>query len=177
MKSKGQFPYSLSLTSSLRTCFPFPKRAESEILGQLGLAMQLLQSLRVRWAKLLHRHNDDERLNDPHHAGIYGVSTDLVMSRTRELGIRLALGAESANVFKLVLPRGMSPAVFGRLAGVALSLLATPPMSSSLLGVRPFDLPTLAAAAMFLSTVAFAACYVPARRAMCVDPMIVRRYE
>jgi predicted permease len=109
--------------------------------------------------------------------GIYGVTSYLVMSRTPEIGIRVALGARPADVRKLVLIRGMAPVVFGCLTGVALSFLLTPLLSALLFGVRPFDLPTLTAVVFFLSAVGFLSCYVPARRAMRVDPMVALRYE
>ncbi len=109
--------------------------------------------------------------------GIYGVTSYLVTLRTSEIGVRMALGALPADVRRLVLVRGMAPLVFGCLIGIGLSFPVTPLMSALLFGVRPIDPPTLVAAASLLSAVAFLACYVPARRAMRVDPMVALRYE
>ena len=109
--------------------------------------------------------------------GVYGVTSYLTASRTSEIGIRMALGASPGDVRKLVLLSGMAPVVLGCAIGIALSLPLTPLLSSLLFGVRPFDLPTLAAAAFFLSIIGFFACYIPARRAMRVDPMVALRYE
>jgi putative ABC transport system permease protein len=109
--------------------------------------------------------------------GIYGVTSYLVISRTPEIGIRVALGARPADVRKLVLIGGMAPVVLGCLTGCALSFLLTPLLSALLFGVRPFDLSTLTAVVLFLSSIGFLACYVPARRAMRVDPMVALRYE
>jgi len=98
--------------------------------------------------------------------GIYGVTSYLVMSRTPEMGIRMAMGASPRDVGKLVLARGMAPVVLGCLVGIALSFPLTPLLSALLFGVRPIDVPTFAASAILLSLVGFLACYIPARRAM-----------
>jgi predicted permease len=109
--------------------------------------------------------------------GIYGVTSYLVKLRTAEIGIRMALGAAPADVRKLVLLRGMAPVVLGCIVGIALSLQLTPLLSSLLFGVHPIDAPTFMATALFLSAVGFFACYIPARRAMKVDPMVALHYE
>ena len=109
--------------------------------------------------------------------GVYGVTSYLVMSRTPEIGVRMALGAQPADVRKLVLGHGMLPVACGCLIGIALSVPLTPLLSALLFGVRPIDSRTLAAAALFLSVIGFFACYIPARRAMRVDPMVALRYE
>ncbi|HKW87148.1 MAG TPA: ABC transporter permease [Candidatus Acidoferrales bacterium] len=109
--------------------------------------------------------------------GIYGVTSYLVMSRTPEIGIRMALGAIPADVRKLVLVRGMAPVILGCLIGIALSLPLTPLLSTLLFGVRPIDTPTFVAVAILLSIVGFLSCYIPARRAVRVDPMVALRYE
>ncbi len=109
--------------------------------------------------------------------GIYGINSYLVMSRTRELGIRMALGATPANVLRLVFVRGMAAALLGCVFGIVLSFPLTPLLSSLLFGVHPFDISTLVAAALFLSAVCFVACFVPARRATRVDPMTALRHE
>jgi ABC-type antimicrobial peptide transport system permease subunit len=109
--------------------------------------------------------------------GIYGVTSYLVKLRTAEIGIRMALGALPADVRKLVLIRGMVPVVFGCLIGIALLFPLTPLLSVLLFGVRPIDAPTFLSAALFLSGVGLFACYIPARRAVRVDPMVALRYE
>jgi putative ABC transport system permease protein len=109
--------------------------------------------------------------------GIYGVTSYLVMARTPEIGIRMALGARPAQVRRLVLRRGMAPVVLGCLAGLGLSFLLTPLLSALLFGVKPTDMATLAVAAVCLCGASFLACSIPARRAMKVDPMVALRYE
>ncbi|HKF51578.1 MAG TPA: ABC transporter permease [Candidatus Acidoferrales bacterium] len=109
--------------------------------------------------------------------GIYGVTSYLVKSRTSEIGIRMALGASPRDVRRLVLRSGMAPVVFGCLIGIALSLPLTPLLAALLFGVRPMDAPTFAATALFLCGVGFFSCYIPARRAMKVDPLVALRYE
>jgi predicted permease len=109
--------------------------------------------------------------------GVYGVTSYLVMSRTPEIGVRMALGAQPSDVRGLVFGRGMLPVVCGCLLGIVLSLPLTPLISALLFGVRPIDLPTLLLAALFLSAIGFLSCYIPARRAMRVDPMVALRHE
>ncbi|HEV2387178.1 MAG TPA: ABC transporter permease [Candidatus Acidoferrales bacterium] len=109
--------------------------------------------------------------------GIYGVVSCLVTLRTGEIGLRMALGAIPADVRRMVLRNGMAPVVFGCLVGIALSVALTPLLAALLFGVRPNDLATLAATALFLSGVGLLACYIPARRAMRVDPMVALRYQ
>jgi putative ABC transport system permease protein len=109
--------------------------------------------------------------------GIYGVISCLVMLRTPEIGIRMSLGALPAQVRRLVLIRGMAPVALGCLVGLALSFVFTPLLSALLFGVRPIDAATLAVAALCLCAASFFACYIPARRAMKVDPIVALRYE
>ncbi|MGA8595809.1 MAG: FtsX-like permease family protein [Bryobacteraceae bacterium] len=109
--------------------------------------------------------------------GIYGVTSYLVMLRTPEIGIRMALGALPSDVRKLVLIRGMAPVALGCVAGLALSFPLTPLLSALLFGVRPIDTATLMASAVFLCGASFFACYIPARRSMKVDPMVALRCE
>src|SRR5262245_989098 len=109
--------------------------------------------------------------------GVYGVIAYSVSQRTREIGIRMALGAESASVLNLVLARGMKLAAMGLGAGLLASLVVTRVVKTMLFGVGPTDPLTLASAAALLATVALAATYVPARRATRVDPMVVLRSE
>jgi putative ABC transport system permease protein len=109
--------------------------------------------------------------------GIYGVTTYVVAQRTQEIGIRMALGARMSDVLKLVLKSGMSLALIGAAVGVAGALATTRVMSSLLFGVAPTDLATFTAVVGVLVAVAFVACYIPARRATKVNPLIALRYE
>jgi putative ABC transport system permease protein len=109
--------------------------------------------------------------------GIYGVTAYSVAQRTQEIGIRMALGARMIDVLKLVLRGGMSLALIGAAIGLASAFAVTRVMSSLLFGVTPTDLATFAAVALLLLVVAFLACYIPARRATKVDPLVALRYE
>jgi putative ABC transport system permease protein len=109
--------------------------------------------------------------------GIYGVTSYAVAQRTQEIGIRMALGARMSDVLKLVLRSGMSLALIGAAIGLAGAFATTRVMSSLLFGVAPTDLATFTAVALVLIAVAFIACYIPARRATKVDPLVALRYE
>ncbi|HVS83936.1 MAG TPA: ABC transporter permease [Pyrinomonadaceae bacterium] len=109
--------------------------------------------------------------------GIYGVTSYAVAQRTQEIGIRMALGAQMSDVLKLVLRSGMSLALMGAAFGVAGAFATTRVMSSLLFGVAPTDLATFTAVVVVLVVVAFVACYIPARRATKVDPLVALRYE
>jgi putative ABC transport system permease protein len=127
---------------------------ESVVLGFLGLLALVLTAI-----------------------GVYGVVAYSVAQRTRELGIRMALGAQRKDVLKLVLREGLilvaSGSVIGLLACYWLSRL----VASQLYGVSPYDPATLVSVAVLLATVAFLASYIPARRATKVDPLVALRYE
>ncbi len=109
--------------------------------------------------------------------GIYGVVSYVAGQRTHEIGIRLALGAQRRDILRLVLAEGSKLALIGVAAGIAAALGLTQLMSSILYGVSPMDPLTFAAVAVLLITIALAACYLPARRAMHVDPIVALRYE
>lgn len=109
--------------------------------------------------------------------GIYGVTTYTVAQRTQEIGIRMALGARMSHVLKLVLRNGMSLALIGAAIGLAGSFAITRVMSNLLFGVAPTDVVTFGVVSMILIAVAFVACFIPARRAAKVDPLVALRYE
>jgi putative ABC transport system permease protein len=110
-------------------------------------------------------------------AGIYGVMAYFVAQRTQEIGVRLALGAQRRDVLKLVLRKGMALAVIGLTLGVAGAIALTRFMRTLLFEVTPTDPLTFCAVALCLVVVALVACYVPARRATKVDPLVALRYE
>ncbi|MBV8513838.1 MAG: ABC transporter permease [Acidobacteria bacterium] len=109
--------------------------------------------------------------------GIYGVMSYTVGQRTQEIGVRMAMGAQPRNMLALILGRGAWLALVGIAAGTLGALALTRFLSSLLFGIAPKDPLTFFGVALLLFGVALAACYVPARRAMRVDPMVALRYE
>ncbi|MGC9951326.1 MAG: FtsX-like permease family protein [Bryobacteraceae bacterium] len=109
--------------------------------------------------------------------GIYGVLSYLAGQRTHEIGIRMALGAQRSDVLRLILGHGAKMALIGVAVGVVASLALTRLMDKLLFGVSAYDPLTFIAVACLLILVALAASYIPARRAMRVDPTVALRYE
>jgi predicted permease len=131
-----------------------PQRVAASVSGSLGLFGVLLAAI-----------------------GIYGLTAYSVTRRTREIGIRMALGAQRADVLVMILRQGMSLAVTGCVIGLILAAAAGRLLTAFLLGMTPIDPVTFAAAAALFVAISLAACFVPARRAARTDPMVALRYE
>ena len=129
-------------------------RTGAELLGTFGLLALVLAAI-----------------------GTYGVMSYSVNQRTQEIGIRMALGAQPGNVVRLILLNGMAMVVAGVVVGLGLSVLLAKSMNTLLYGIGMFDAPSFLSTAGLLIVVALGACYIPARRAMRVDPIVALRYE
>lgn len=129
-------------------------RVGAELLGTFGLLALILASI-----------------------GTYGVMSYSVSQRTQEIGIRMSLGAQSRDVLRLILAGGLAMVCTGVVFGLAISTLLSRSVSSLLFGIGAFDAPSFLSTAALLILVAMAACWIPARRAIRVDPVIALRYE
>jgi predicted permease len=131
-----------------------PQRIAAILLGVFGLLALVLASI-----------------------GLYGVMAHSVSQRTQEIGIRMALGATSRDVLKLVVGQGMLLAAIGVVVGLGGAFAVTRFLSTLLYGVSATDAMTFAGTPLLLAAVAFIACFIPAYRATKVDPMVALRYE
>lgn len=109
--------------------------------------------------------------------GIYGVTAHIVAQRRREIGIRAALGAQRRDLMRLVLGQGAGLALAGLAVGIVAGLGLTQFLRTFLYGINPSDPATFAGVIILIAGVTLAACYIPARRAMRVDPMVALRHE
>jgi ABC-type antimicrobial peptide transport system permease subunit len=109
--------------------------------------------------------------------GLYSVISYSVSQRTREIGIRMGLGAQRRDVFEMVVAQGFKLTLIGLAIGIAGALALTRFLSSLLYGVKPTDPLTFIGVSVLLAAVALLACYIPASRAVRVDPMVALRYE
>lgn len=109
--------------------------------------------------------------------GIYGVLGYSVTRRTREIGIRMALGARPRDMVMLILQEGARLAILGLLIGATAATIVTQFLKSLLFGITSTDPLTFLAVAIVLFSIALLACYLPARRAACVNPIVALRYE
>ncbi len=109
--------------------------------------------------------------------GVYGVVSYSASQRTNEIGVRMALGAQSADILKLVVSEGLSLVLIGLGIGLAAALGLTRLMANMLFGIKPYDPITYSSAVILLLAVAFVACFIPAHRSTRIDPMVALRYE
>ncbi|MGH9871746.1 MAG: ABC transporter permease [Pyrinomonadaceae bacterium] len=132
----------------------FPFRMAATVLGSFGVLAIILAAI-----------------------GIYGVMSYVVASRTREIGVRIALGAANRDVLLLIIRQGMTLALAGLAIGLVIAFGVAQLVAKLLFGVSPLDPVTFAGVSLLLGAVAMLACYIPARRAVKVDPLVALRYE
>jgi predicted permease len=132
----------------------FPQRVAGTFVGAFGLLALVLAAV-----------------------GIYGVTAYTTRQRTHEIGIRVALGASKQDVMRMVLGQGLKLTVIGVILGLVLAFASTRFLTTLLLGVTSTDALTFSSVAILLCAVALLACFIPARRAMRVDPLVALRYE
>jgi ABC-type antimicrobial peptide transport system permease subunit len=109
--------------------------------------------------------------------GVYGVTSYAIASRTREIGIRIAIGAQRSEIARSVLAQGLRPVFIGLALGFPLAATATTTLQAVFFGVTPFDPAAFLATGIALLVTATLACYLPARRAMQIDPMTALRQD
>jgi len=131
-----------------------PQRIAASVSGSLGVVGLLLAAI-----------------------GIYGVTAYMVTSRTREIGIRVALGAQQRDVIRMVIGQGLRLTLVGAAIGVALAIGAGQLVASLLMGIAPSDVLTFSSAIVLFTAIGIAACYVPARRALAINANEALRYE
>ena len=151
---KDQPPHDIATLDELRTKSLVPRRVNMLLLGAFAAMGLILASV-----------------------GIYGVVAYSVSQHTHEIGVRMALGAERGDVLKVVVRQGIRSVLIGTGIGVAVSVGLTRFLQSMLFGVKATDPVTFVAVSLVLLVVAWLACYIPARRATKVDPMVALRYE
>ena len=151
---KNQPPHDLMTLEDLRASSLTPRRVNMLLVGAFAALGLILASV-----------------------GIYGVVSYSVSQRTHEIGVRMALGAERSDVLMVVVWQGLRSVLIGTGIGAAASLAVTRFLQAMLFGVKPTDLVTFVAVSLVLLVVAWLACYIPARRASKVDPMVALRYE
>jgi ABC-type antimicrobial peptide transport system permease subunit len=109
--------------------------------------------------------------------GLYAVIAHSVSQRTKEIGVRMALGGAASDIRWLILREGMLPVAFGLIPGLTVSLAVNRVLQSQLVGVSPYDSVSLAAASVVLIMVALLACQLPSQRAICVEPAVALRHD
>jgi predicted permease len=180
---EGEAHFALRTALSPQALLPTVRRVVSDVDNNLPIFDVMTQTERVE--RLLFAERLLARLASLFGAlalflaclGIYGLLSYEVARRTKEIGIRTALGAQQLDVLKLVGTQGLMLVILGTAVGVLAAIGLTRPLQSLLFGLQPTDPVTFAAVCALLAMVGLVACYIPARRATKVDPMVALRYE